>query len=490
MFLKLLEKLGRKKVVLDRGPSHPKYEEAKPWMNRYYVLMRHRPKWFPFNILIHEMLADDHGEGVHNHTFPYITIILRDGYWETLKNGKFWRPAGYIGFRSANNLHRVDLKPGTKPLTLFISGPFGLRKGPRSEYGIDFKTKKMNLKKLFINLCEDQQYEINQNQLDIINYLRIYYSENFTQSFFSKFLNKKKNKLGFYLVGDVGVGKTMILNFFFNELEEKKLRLHFNEFMIRFHDFVFQNKDKENAIELFVKNLEKDAQIIYFDEFQVTNIVDAMILGKLFKIIFEEKIKVIFSSNIKINDLYKDGLQRDQFIPFIKILENNSYEKELSIKEDYRSSNNISLERFLYPTDKSSNFRFNKFFRKITKNRKKTLKTLEIKGRKIVLENFYDGVAKFEFEELCNKNLGSEDYIKIAESCEFIFIKNLPDFNDDNSNQQQRFITLIDIIYEKKIPLMITSQVDLNLIKSSKTIAEPFKRTVSRLYELTSINYI
>ena len=86
-----------------------------------------------------------------------------------------------------------------------------------------------------------------------------------------------------------------------------------------------------------------------------------MILGRLFKRIFEEKIKVIFTSNIFINDLYKDGLQRDQFIPFIKILENNSYEKELSIKEDYRSSNNISLERFLYPIDKSSNFKFNKF---------------------------------------------------------------------------------------------------------------------------------
>ena len=250
------------------------------------------------------------------------------------------------------------------------------------------------------------------------------------------------------------------------------------------------NSGKIYELAEVVKDLNKKTEIIYFDEFQVTNIVDAMILGKLFKIIFEAKIKVIFSSNIKINDLYKDGLQRDQFIPFIKILENNSYEKELSIKEDYRSSNNISLERFLYPIDKSSNFKFNKFFRKITKNKNKTLKTLEIKGRKIVLENFYDKVAKFEFEELCNKNLGSEDYIKIAESCEFIFIKNLPDFNDDNSNQQQRFITLIDIIYEKKIPLMITSQVDLNLIKSSKNIAEPFKRTVSRLYELTSINYI
>ena len=259
--------------------------------------------------------------------------------------------------------------------------------------------------------------------------------------------------------------------------------------MVKFHDFIFQNKDKDNGIELFIKDLNKKTQIIYFDEFQVTNIVDAMILGKLFKRIFEEKIKVVFSSNIYIDDLYKDGLQRDQFMPFIKILKNNCYEKELLIKEDYRSSNNLNLERFLSPINRSSNFKFNKFFRKITKNKNKTSKILKIKGRSLVLENFYDKVVKFEFEELCNRNLGSEDYIKIAENCEFIFIKNLPNFNQNNSNQQQRFITLIDIIYEKKIPLMITSQLDLNLIESSKNIAKSFKRTISRLYELTSINY-
>ena len=110
-------------------------------MNRYYLFFRHRPRWFPFNIIIHEMLDDDHGEGVHSHLCPYITLVLRGGYWETLKNGKHWRPPGYIGFRSANNLHRVDLEPGTNPLTLFIPGPFGLRKGSRSKYGIDFKSK-------------------------------------------------------------------------------------------------------------------------------------------------------------------------------------------------------------------------------------------------------------------------------------------------------------------------------------------------------------
>ena len=116
----------------------------------------------------------------------------------------------------------------------------------------------MNFKKLFLKYCEVQQYEINQNQLDTINHFKIYYTENFLQSFLSKFFKKKKNKVGFYLVGDVGVGKTMILNFLFNELKEKKLRLHFNEFMINFHDFIFKNKDKENRIELFVKNLNEN----------------------------------------------------------------------------------------------------------------------------------------------------------------------------------------------------------------------------------------
>ncbi len=347
----------------------------------------------------------------------------------------------------------------------------------------------MNLKNFFLEYCHTNKYEINQNQLNIISDLKNYYTKNFKQTFLSKIFKKKNNKLGFYLVGDVGVGKTMILNFFFNELSNKKIRLHFNEFMVKFHNFIFDNKKKDNALDLFVKDLKEKAELIYFDEFQVTNIVDAMILGKLFKKIFEEQIKVIFSSNIKIQDLYKDGLQRDQFIPFIKMLENNSQEKELIIEEDYRSNKNNNLDRFLFPLNQSTNFKFNKFFRKITKNKNKTLKTLEVKGRKIKIEHFYDKVIKFNFDELCNRNLGSEDYISIADNCDFIFIENLPDFNENNSNQQQRFITLIDIIYEKKIPLMITSKINLESINSSRNMKEQFKRTVSRLYELTSINF-
>ena len=349
----------------------------------------------------------------------------------------------------------------------------------------------MNLKKLFLKYCIEKKFEINQSQVETVNHLQDYYTQNFKQSFFDKFFNKKKNKLGFYLTGDVGVGKTMILNFFFDYIKEKKLRLHFNEFMINFHNFIFENKHKKrnNEIDFFVEDLKKKADLIYFDEFQVTNIVDAMILGKLFKKIFEENIKVFFSSNIKIKNLYKDGLQRDQFIPFILILEQYCYEKDLLIKEDYRTTKNLNIERFLSPINESTSFIFNKFFRKITKKKIKRSKVVEIKGRKIILKNFYDGVAKFDFEELCNRNIGSEDYIKIANNCNFIFIDNLPIFGEDKSNQQQRFITLIDILYEKKIPLTIRSMVDLKLIESSQELVEPFKRTVSRLYELTSIKY-
>ena len=347
----------------------------------------------------------------------------------------------------------------------------------------------MNLKKLFINHCENNKYEINQRQLNIIDDLKNFYKDNFDKLFLSKIFKKKNYKSGFYLVGDVGVGKTMILNFFFNQLKEKKLRLHFNEFMIRFHDFIFQNKDKEDALEFFIKDLKKKTEIIYFDEFQVTNIVDAMILGKLFKRIFEENIKVLFSSNIEIDNLYKDGLQRDQFIPFLKILKKNCYQNELSVTEDYRSSKNEDLKRFLSPINETNNFVFNKLFRKLTKNKVKTSKVFEIKGRKFVIENFHERVVRFRFDELCDRNLGSEDYLVLADNCDFLFIENLPDFNEYNSNQQNRFITLIDIIYEKKIPLVITSPINLDLIKSSKSLKEPFKRTISRLYELTSSNY-
>ena len=154
-----------------------------------------------------------------------------------------------------------------------------------------------NLEEKFRSFCSSKNLEINQNQIRTIQILEDFYNKNFHSSIFN-FFKKENYKKCFYLHGGVGVGKTMILDFFYDLISKKKLRLHFNEFMLNFHDFVHENKNKgdENIINLFVKDLKSKALLIYFDEFQVTNIVDAMILGKLFKKIFEEKIKVVFSS--------------------------------------------------------------------------------------------------------------------------------------------------------------------------------------------------
>ena len=143
--------------------------------------------------------------------------------------------------------------------------------------------------KKFVTYCHEQELEVNINQIEVIKKLEKYFQNNF-KSFFSELFSKQSLKKGFYLYGDVGVGKTMILNFFFNQVDEKKIRQHFNEFMLSFHDFVHEQKEKnsENVINQFVQNLKSKASLIYFDEFQVTNIVDAMILGKLFDQIFKE----------------------------------------------------------------------------------------------------------------------------------------------------------------------------------------------------------
>jgi len=346
------------------------------------------------------------------------------------------------------------------------------------------------LEEKFRLFCNSKNLEINQNQIKTIKLLQDFCDKNFHSSIFNLF--KKENyKKGFYLHGGVGVGKTMILDFFYDFISKKKLRLHFNEFMLNFHDFVQERKNKkeQNIISLFVKDLKSKTSLIYFDEFQVTNIVDAMILGKLFEEMFKANIKMILTSNIKISDLYKDGLQRDQFKPFINIMQEKSVEHELKIEDDYRKSKENQKQRYFFPLNKETNFKINKFFRTITKDKIKLDKILNIKGRDFKIQNYYEGISRFDFKELCDRNLGAEDYLEIAKVSKFIVIENIPQFNDINSNQQLRFITLIDIIYDKNIPIAITANQNLDQFSSAKSLEKEFKRTTSRLYELTSKDY-
>ncbi len=338
-----------------------------------------------------------------------------------------------------------------------------------------------NFKKKFKEFCEFNKYEKNDKQIEVINLLeKFFYIE--TKS--SLFFKKKNSKSCFYLHGNVGVGKTMILNFVYDTVEIDKMKSHFNEFMIRFHDFRHKYKEEKSILK-FVKELKKKYKLIYLDEFQVTNIVDAMILGKLFEMIFIEKIKVIISTNTKLSELYMDGLQREQFLPFINIIKKNSVQKELFLDNDYRTQMSDKNQNIFYPINEKTLFNINKNFRILTKNLQKKEKIIVTKDRRFKIENYYDGVARFNFKELCDKNLGAEDYLNLANICNHIFIEEIPNFNEYNSNQQLRFITLIDILYDKKIKLTLSMDTELTKVTSSKKHLDVFKRTLSRLYEMT-----
>ena len=339
---------------------------------------------------------------------------------------------------------------------------------------------KNSLQNSFIEFCHSNKFEINNKQIEIVKSLE-------------DFLNTKKklinffsgtDKYCFYLYGSVGVGKTMIISQVYDQVKAKKMKAHFNEFMINFHDFRHETSD-ENSITKFVKNLKKKFDLIFLDEFQVTNIVDAMILGKLFEKIFEENIKIIITTNTKITDLYKDGLQREQFIPFIELINKKSVQKELFLEDDYRTQSQDKNQRIFYPLNEKTMFNINQNFRILTKNLKKEIKSIKTKGRVFYLNNFYDGIARFNFRELCDKNLGAEDYLNLSQICKHVFIEEIPNFDEFNSNQQLRFITLIDIFYEKKISLTLSLNCMLDKLGTSKKHTKIFKRTLSRLYEMT-----
>ena len=276
----------------------------------------------------------------------------------------------------------------------------------------------------------------------------------------------------------------MIVSQVYKQVKIKKMKTHFNEFMVNFHDFRHK-KSEENSIIKFVKNLKKKFDLIFFDEFQITNIVDAMILGKLFERIFKENIKIIITTNTKLVDLYKDGLQREQFIPFIELIKKNSVQKVLFLEDDYRTQMQDKNQRIFYPLNEKTSFNLNQNFRIFTKNLKKEEKEIYTKGRVFKIINFYQGVVRFNFNQLCDQNLGAEDYLNLSQICKHVFIEEIPNFNEFNSNQQLRFITLIDIFYEKKISLTVSLNCALDKLGTSKKHSNIFRRTLSRLHEMT-----
>ena len=346
-------------------------------------------------------------------------------------------------------------------------------------------------------LCANGEIENNQKQEELIHKLSEFLKDNnksFLGSIFS-FTERKKTKNCFYIYGNVGIGKTLIMDISFDQIKKNnKKRIHFHEFMIDTHDSLHElRKESQNnndfLISKFAKKISKENKFLFFDEFQVTNIADAMILGHLFSELFKNNVKIVITSNTHPDNLYKDGLQRELFINFIEKIKQESLVYNLDIETDYRKINLELDEVYFVSSSSASILKINDIHKEIISDLKTEDKIINFKKRDFVIRNLANNSARFNFDELCGSETSTEDYLHLVKYVNIVFLENVPDFSNSNSNQQERFINLIDVLYDNKINLIMSSEKRIDDLNSAYYLKDKFIRTKSRLIEMKSKNY-
>ena len=257
--------------------------------------------------------------------------------------------------------------------------------------------------------------------------------------------------------------------------------------MINLHAFVNNHNKKDFALEIYIKKLSKKYKIIFIDELHVFNIVDALLLKKVFYFFQKYKIFIVASSNYFPNDLYKNGLQREDFIPFIEHIKNNFKVLHLESFEDYRRQMLNQAKTYYSPVNNKTISEFNKLFDRFVDKGEIHIRKIKTKSRTIRLEKCTANIAYCEFSELCMANLAHEDYKNIANEFSILFINKVPEFSDSESDQCRRFISLIDMLYEKKCSVVILAEKPINSLCNIQRLKIDFERTASRLYEMTII---
>ena len=355
----------------------------------------------------------------------------------------------------------------------------------------------------FDRLVKDKEIQFDQKQYELIKALEekseefIEYTQ---QSLFKKIINKKINRPnGMYIYGHVGRGKSMIMDLFYSNIDiSQKRRVHFNEFMNEVHEqiFIWRNKNESSKnsstdpVLMVAKLIEKDCKVLCFDEFQVEDIADAMILGRLFKILFEMGILIIATSNIHPRNLYSEGLNRDTFIPFIDKLEENMEIYNLQAAKDYRIDRIKNKRVYFSPMDEQNKKSFYDAWQNLIGSIEVTNKSIPLKGREIEISVSAGKFASFSFEELCVKPLGVADYLVISDNYNIIFISGVPKLDSKKRNETKRLINLIDTFYENKKILFILAETQPKDILIGGKDANIFQRTVSRLEEMQSSDYL
>jgi cell division protein ZapE len=306
---------------------------------------------------------------------------------------------------------------------------------------------------------------------------------------------------GLYVHGEVGRGKTMLMDLFFQQCAiEHKRRAHFHEFMAEVHERIYgyrQNISRGeiadgDVIALTAHAIFDQAWLLCFDEFHVTDIADAMILGRLFTKLFELGTVVVATSNVAPDDLYKGGLNRALFLPFIAQISDHMDVLRLDARTDFRLEKLAGAKMWLVPADAAADSLLDKAWRKMTGNAPCKARDIAIKGRVLRVPCSSHGVARFSFAELCEQPLAASDYLRLARDYHTILVDHVPVMDYGERNAAKRFISLIDTLYDNAVKLMASAAADpVSLYLADEgNEANEFKRTSSRLIEMSSESYL
>ncbi|RVV98074.1 cell division protein ZapE [Mesobaculum littorinae] len=293
---------------------------------------------------------------------------------------------------------------------------------------------------------------------------------------------------GLYLWGGVGRGKSMLMDLFFAAAPtQDKRRVHFHAFMQEIHAGLDRARKRgvDDAIKPVAEEIGENLRLLCFDEMQISDVADAMIVGRLFERLFEAGVVIVTTSNRVPDDLYKDGLNRQIFLPFIELLKQHMAVRELDAVRDYRQDRLAGSEVYFTPADRAARTEMDRIWADLADGPGEGL-TLKVKGREVAIPAYSNGVARAGFWDLCGRPLGAADYLALAEAVRVLMLEDVPQLSSANFNEARRFVTLIDALYEARTRLIVSAAaIPENLYIEGEGSFE-FERTASRLREMQS----
>ena len=325
--------------------------------------------------------------------------------------------------------------------------------------------------------------------LTLANSINHHFLKHFLTSFSSK---PKPIKKGLYLWGGVGRGKTLLVDYFFNLVPtDKKLRLHFHRFMQLVHEELSALKHIEDPLKIVAKKLANRVDLLCLDEIHVNDITDAMLLGKLFEYLFENEIILVTTSNYQPNDLYKNGLQRERFIPAIQLLKKYTNVVQMGGNEDYRLKTLEKSAVYHIASGAISESHLQSYFHQIAAiELHQDRNDIIIKQRRLPVKMWADGVVWFDFNQICNTARSTADYIQIANIFHTVLISDIPIMDASMDDIARRFVNMMDEFYDLRVNLIVSAQAVPERLYTGKRLQFEFERTASRLREMQTEKYM